>query len=223
MIRAIRIVIGEDDLLLREGIARLLEDAGLDVVAQAGDADDLLRKGVAHRPDVVIADVHMPPGHDDDGLRAAIEIRTRRPGTGVLILSQSYDEQSVLAVIGEHGEGGGYLLKERVGDVGNFIETIGRVAGGGTVIDPAIVAHLLNGRRHQGPFDHLSARQLDVLKAMAEGRSNRGIASALTVSVAVVEKDVAAMFRTLDLDPAAGSDRRVLAVLAYLRDGARRP
>jgi DNA-binding NarL/FixJ family response regulator len=220
MIRATRVVIGEDDVLLREGIVRLLEDRGLDVVAQAGDADDLMRKALAHSPDVVIADIQMPPDQRDDGLRAAIEIRRRRPATGVLVMSQTYDERYIHELIGERAEGVGYLLKERVSDVDNFVEAVGRVANGGTAVDSAIVASMLGNRPQQRPLEDLSPRELEVLRAMAEGRSNRGIASALLISVAVVEKDAASIFRKLALDPSSDESRRVMAVLAYLRDGA---
>jgi DNA-binding NarL/FixJ family response regulator len=210
------VVIGEDDVLLREGVARLLTEAGFDVVAQAGDAPDLLRKGLAHRPSVVIADVNMPPGNGDDGLRAAIEVRRQRPETGVLVLSQFYEEQYALDLIGERAEGVGYLLKERVGDVDSFIDAVTRVAGGGSALDPEVVGRML-GRRHR-PLDRLSPRERDVLAAMAEGKSNNGIAQALLVSRAAVEKHVTSIFHKLELDPDQTEHRRVLAVLAYLRD-----
>ena len=149
----LRVVIGEDDVLLREGIARLLTEAGLDVVAQAGDAEDLLRKGLAHRPSVVIADVNMPPGHGDDGLRAAIEVRRQRPETGVLVLSQYYEEQFAADLIGARAEGVGYLLKERVGDVESFIDAVTRVARGGSALDPEIVGRMLGRRQRDQPLD----------------------------------------------------------------------
>ncbi len=213
-----RVVIGEDDVLLREGIARLLTEAGFDVVAQAGDADDLLRKGLAHRPAVVIADVNMPPGHGDDGLRAAVELRNRRPETGVLVLSQYYEERYALDLIGERAEGVGYLLKEHVGDVESFIDAVTRVSGGGSALDPEVVGRMLGRRHRDSPLDRLSPRERDVLAAMAEGKSNRGIAQALLVSQAAVEKHVTSIFHKLQLDPAQSEHRRVLAVLAYLRD-----
>ena len=171
-------VIGEDDVLLREGIARLLTEAGFDVVAQAGDAEDLLRKGLAHRPSVVIADVKMPPGHGDDGLRAAIELRRQRPETGVLVLSQYYEEHYALELIGDRAEGVGYLLKERVGDVESFIDAVTRVAAGGSALDPEVVGRMLGRRQRDRPLDRLSPRERDVLAAMAEGKSNHGIARA---------------------------------------------
>ena len=212
----IRVVIGEDDVLLREGIARLLVEAGFEVAAQAGDAEDFLRRSLAHRPDVAVADVQMPPGHGDDGLRAALELRRQRPETGVLVLSQFYEEHYATSLIGEHAEGVGYLLKERVGDVEAFIDAVGRVAAGGTALDPEIVARMLGRRREDSPLDRLSPRERDVLGAMAEGKSNRGIAEALVVTQAAVEKHVTSIFHKLELDPAATEHRRVLAVLTYV-------
>jgi DNA-binding NarL/FixJ family response regulator len=217
MPEAVRVVIGEDDVLLREGLARLLVESGFDVVAQAGDADDLLRKGLAHRPAVVIADVSMPPGHGDDGLVAAAEIRRRVPGTGVLVLSQFYEESYAADLIGESANGVGYLLKERVGDVESFVDAVMRVAAGGTALDPEIVARMLGRRRSDEPLDRLSPRERDVLAAMAEGKSNQGIAEDLVVSQGAVEKHIGRIFSKLDLDPAQTEHRRVLAVLAYLR------
>jgi DNA-binding NarL/FixJ family response regulator len=218
MPRPLRLVIGEDDVLLREGIVRLLIEAGFEVVAQAGDAEDLLRKGLAHRPDVVIADVNMPPGHGDDGLQAAIEVRRRRPETGVLVLSQFYEEQYAVDLIADRAEGVGYLLKERVGDVESFVDAVTRVADGGSALDPEIVGRMLGRRQRDRPLDRLSPREQDVLAAMAEGKSNNGIAQALFVSQAAVEKHVTSIFQKLKLDPAQTEHRRVLAVLAYLRD-----
>jgi DNA-binding NarL/FixJ family response regulator len=212
-----RVVIGEDDVLLREGIARLLREGGFEVVGQAGDADDLLRKGLAHRPELVIADINMPPGHGDDGLRAALELRRRRPEIGVLILSQYYEEHYALDLIADGADGIGYLLKERVGDVENFLHAAARVADGRSALDPELVARMLGRRKANSPIDQLSPRELDVLAAMAEGKSNRGIAQALVVSQAAVEKHVTNIFHKLGLDPAESEHRRVLAVLAYLR------
>jgi DNA-binding NarL/FixJ family response regulator len=215
---SLRVVIGEDDVLLREGIVRLLTEAGFDVVAQAGDAPDLLRKGLAQRPSVVIADVNMPPGNADDGLQAAIELRRQRPETGVLVLSQYYEEQYAIDLIGEHAEGVGYLLKERVGDVESFIDAVTRVAGGGSALDPEVVGRMLGRRQRDSPLDHLSQRERDVLVVMAEGKSNHGIARALLVSQAAVEKHVTSIFHKLKLDPAQTEHRRVLAVLTFLRN-----
>jgi DNA-binding NarL/FixJ family response regulator len=217
----LRVVIGEDDVLLREGIARLLTEAGFEVVAQAGDAGDLLRKSLAHRPAVLIADVNMPPSHGDDGLRVAIEVRKQRPEVGVLVLSQYYEESYAADLIGDRAEGVGYLLKERVGDVKSFIDAVTRVAGGGSALDPEVVARMLGRRQRDQPVDRLSPRELDVLAAMAEGKSNQGIAQALLISQAAVEKHVTSIFHKLELDPGQTEHRRVLAVLAYLRDSPR--
>jgi DNA-binding NarL/FixJ family response regulator len=213
----VRVVIGEDDVLLREGIARLLTEAGFDVVALAGDADDLLRKSLAHRPDVVVADVQMPPGHGEDGLRAALKLREQRPETSVLVLSQFYEEQYAVDLIGEHPEGVGYLLKERVGDLDAFIDAVRRVAAGGSALDPEVVGRMLGRRRPHGPLDSLSPRERDVLGAMAEGKSNQGIAQALVVTEAAVEKHVTGIFQKLGLGATPTEHRRVLAVLTYLR------
>jgi DNA-binding NarL/FixJ family response regulator len=215
----VRVVLGEDDVLMREGIARLLAEGGFEVVAQAGDADDLLRKALAHRPDVVVADVQMPPGLADDGLRAALEVRKQRPETGVLVLSQYWDEEYALELIGEHPEGVGYLLKERVGDVEAFLQAVARVAAGGSALDPEVVGRML-GRRAHGPLDRLSPRERDVLAAMAEGKSNQGIAEALVVTEAAIEKHVTGIFQKLELGPTPTEHRRVLAVLTYLRGSA---
>jgi DNA-binding NarL/FixJ family response regulator len=213
----LRIVVGEDDVLMREGIARLLTEAGYEVVAQAGDADSLLRKALAHHPDVVVADVQMPPGRGDDGLRAALELRRQRPETGVLVLSQYYEDEYALELIGERPEGVGYLLKERVGDVDAFLEAVARVAAGGSALDPEVVARMLGRRRASGPLDTLSPRERDVLGAMAEGKSNQGIAQALVVTEAAVEKHVTSIFHKLGLGQTSTEHRRVLAVLTYLR------
>jgi DNA-binding NarL/FixJ family response regulator len=214
----LRVVIGEDDVLLREGIARLLAEAGFEVAAQTGDAQDLLRKALAHRPDVAIVDVQMPPGGRDDGLRAAIELRRQHPDIGVLVLSQVYEEHYAMDLIGERAEGAGYLLKERVGDVEEFIGAVERVAAGGSALDPEVVGRMLGRRRAEGPVDRLTPRERDVLASMAEGKSNQGIAEALVVTDAAVEKHVTSIFHKLGLGPTPTAHRRVLAVLAYLRD-----
>jgi DNA-binding NarL/FixJ family response regulator len=213
----VRVVIGEDDVLLREGIARLLAEAGFEVAAQTGDAEDFLRRALAHRPDVAVVDVRMPPDHGDDGLQAALELRRQRPDTGILVLSQFYEEHYALDLIGERAEGVGYLLKERVGDVEAFTDAVTRVAGGGSALDPEVVARMLGRRREDRPLDRLSPRERDVLAAMAEGKSNRGIAEALFVTQAAVEKHITSIFDKLELDPATTEHRRVLAVLSYLR------
>jgi DNA-binding NarL/FixJ family response regulator len=218
---AVRVVIGEDDVLMREGIASLLAEAGVDVVARAGDAEDLLRKALAHRPDVVIADVEMPPGHGDDGLRAALEVRARLPDTGVLVLSKYYEEEYALELIGDRPEGVGYLLKERVGDVDAFVQAVARVATGGSALDPEVVGRMLGRRQGGGPLEQLSPRERDVLAAMAEGKSNQGIAETLVVTEAAVEKHVTGIFQKLGLGPTATGHRRVRAVLAYLQDEPR--
>ena len=218
MTTELRVVLGEDDVLLREGMARLLGEAGFDVVARAADADDFLRKALAHRPDIAIVDVQMPPRHEDDGLIAAIEVRKRLPTTGILVLSQFYEESYALDLIGSRPEGVGYLLKERIGDVDEFVAAIERVAAGGIALDPEVVGRML-GRRHvAGPVDRLTPRERDVLAAMAEGKSNLGIAEELVVTEAAVEKHVTRIFAKLDLGPSTTEHRRVMAVLAYMRD-----
>jgi len=214
----VRVVVGEDDVLMREGIVRLLSEGGFDVVGQAGDAEELQRKALAHGPDIVVTDVQMPPGRGDDGLRAALEVRRQRPDIGVLVLSQFYEEDYALDLIGERPAGVGYLLKERVGDVDSFIDAVSRVAAGGSALDPEIVGRMLGRRRAPGPLDTLSPRERDVLAAMAEGLSNKGIAEALVVSGAAVEKHVTRIFHKLSLGATPSEHRRVLAVLAYLRD-----
>jgi DNA-binding NarL/FixJ family response regulator len=215
-----RIVIGEDDVLMREGLARLLAEAGFDVVGQGGDAEEFLRKALAHRPDVAVVDVQMPPGRADDGLQAAIELRRQRPETGVLVLSKFYEEHYAMRLIGDRPEGAGYLLKERVANVKAFTEAVARVADGGSVLDPEVVARMLGRHRLQEPIGHLTPRERDVLAAMAEGKSNRGIAEALVITDAAVEKHVTSIFRKLRLDRSGTEHKRVHAVLTYLR-GAR--
>ncbi len=214
---ALRVTIGEDDVLLREGIARILVDAGLDVVAQSGDAEDFLRRTLAYRPDVAIVDVQMPPRHEHDGLVAAVEMRRLLPRAGVLVLSQFCEPSFALELIGDRPHGVGYLLKERVGDVATFTDAVARVAAGGSALDPEVVARLLGRRAGTGPLAVLTSRELEVLAAMAEGKSNIGIAVDLYVSRAAVEKHVTSIFRKLDVATAGTEHRRVHAVLAYLR------
>jgi DNA-binding NarL/FixJ family response regulator len=214
---ALRVALGEDDVLLREGIARILVDAGLEVVGRSGDADDLLRRALAYSPDVVITDVQMPPRRKDDGLQAALELRRRRPGMGVLILSQFCEPAYVIELVGERPEGVGYLLKERVGDVAAFVDAVNRVAAGGSALDPEVVARMLGRHTRGDPLQVLTTRELEVLAAMAEGRSNLGIARSLLVGQASVEKSVTAIFRKLGIASADTEHRRVQAVLTYLR------
>ncbi len=219
---ALRVVVGEDDVLLQEGIAGILRAAGFDVVARAGDADDMLRKILAFRPDVAIVDVRMPPRREDDGLVAAIEVRRRLPGTGVLILSQYCEPSFAIELIGDHPGGVGYLLKERVGDVPAFVDAVRRVAAGGSALDPEVVSLMLGRPKPGDALFPLSPREREVLAAMAEGSSNLGISQALLMSQASVEKYVTAIFRKLDLTAADTDHRRVLAVLTYLQNKDRR-
>jgi DNA-binding NarL/FixJ family response regulator len=214
-----RVLIAEDDVLLREGIARLLTDAGFDVVARTGDADDFLRQALAHRPDVAVVDIQMPPGHGADGLRAALELRDRRPATGVVLLSSHYEESYALDLIGDSVDGVGYLLKERIGDVDAFTAAVTRVAAGGSALDPEVVRRMMSRRRAPGaPLADLTAREREVLSQIAEGKSNGGIAESLDVGLATIEKHVTSIFSKLGLASTQGGHRRVLAALTYLRD-----
>jgi DNA-binding NarL/FixJ family response regulator len=212
-----RVVIAEDSVLLREGIALLLEESGFEVAGQAQDAEDLLRKVGAHRPDIAIIDVRMPPTHTDEGLRAAHQIRVEHPETAVLVLSQYAEEAYALELLSESTESTGYLLKDRIADVGTFIEAVRRVANGGSALDPEVVGLLLGRRKHADPLAVLTPRERDVLGLMAEGRSNAAMAAALVVSERAVEKHVTGIFSKLNLPPAPQDHRRVLAVLAFLR------
>jgi DNA-binding NarL/FixJ family response regulator len=211
------VVIAEDSVLLREGIARLLEESGFEVVGQAGDAEDLLRKVGGHKPDVAVVDVRMPPTHTDEGLRAAQRIRAEHPGTAVLVLSQYVEEAYALELLSESSERTGYLLKDRVADVESFTGAVERVAHGGSALDPEVVALLLGRRRRMDPLAALTPREREVLALMAEGRSNASMASTLAVSERAVEKHVTAIFSKLDLPRVPEDHRRVLAVLAFLR------
>jgi DNA-binding NarL/FixJ family response regulator len=210
-----RVVLADDSMLLREGVARLLEDAGLEVVAQAGDAEDLLRKVGAHKPDVAIVDVRMPPGQADDGLLAAAEIRRSHPRVSVLVLSQHLEPAYLLELVGGDASGVGYLLKDRVRDVAEFVDAVERVAAGGTAFDPGVVSSLVAGRR-RSVLDDLSERELSVLSLIAEGRSNRAIAKQLYLSPRAIERHVQSIFQTLGLQDSENDNRRVLAVLALL-------
>ena len=212
-----RVLVADDSVLLREGVVRLLEEAGFDVVAQAGDAEDLLRKTRAHKPDVAVVDVRMPPTNTDDGLRAALEIRSEMPQTGVLVLSQYVEEAYALELVQGSAEGVGYLLKDRVADIERFTDAVRRVAEGGSALDPEVVAQLLGRRRDDDPLSELTAREREVLELMAEGRSNHAIAGQLVVTERAVEKHVTSIFGKLGLAPAPEDHRRVLAVLTYLR------
>ena len=213
-----RVVIGEDQVLLREGIVRLLEEAGFEVVGQAGDAVDLRRKVGAHRPDIAVVDIQMPPTNTDDGLRAAIHIRSAHPATRVLVLSQYVEERYAVDLIGECAEGVGYLLKDRVADLDEFADAVRRVGEGGSVLDPEVVTRMLNRTRREDPVQDLSPRERDVLELMAQGRSNSGIAGLLVITESAVEKHVTAIFDKLDLDRDSDGHRRVLAVLTFLRE-----
>lgn len=213
---ALRVIIGEDDVLLREGIVRILAGAGLDVVAQSGDAEEMLRKVLAFRPDVAIIDVRMPPRREDDGLVTAMQVRRQLPGTGVLILSQFCEPSFAIDLIGDRPEGVGYLLKERVGDVSAFVEAVSRVAAGGSALDPEVVGRMLGRPAPGDALYPLTPRERAVLAAMAEGRSNLGISQSLLISQAAVEKHVTAIFRKLGIADADTGHRRVLAVITYL-------
>jgi DNA-binding NarL/FixJ family response regulator len=213
----VRVVVGEDSLLLREGIVRVLREAGFDVVAQAGDARELLRQASAHRPDVAVVDIRMPPTETDDGLRAAIEIRRRLPQTGVMVLSQYLEQGYALDLVGDSAEGTGYLLKDRVGDVERFADSVRRVAEGGSALDPEVIATVVGRPRRRDPLERLTERERDVLALMAEGRSNHAIAEELAVSERAVEKHVTRIFDKLGLMPAPEDHRRVRAVLTFLR------
>jgi DNA-binding NarL/FixJ family response regulator len=214
---SLRIVIGEDQALLRQGIVRLLQDAGFEVVAEASDAPDLVRKVGAHAPDVAIVDVQMPPDNTDDGLRAALQIRATQPGVGVLVLSQFTEERYALDLLGDDAAGVGYLLKDRVTDFEGFADAVRRVAAGGSVLDPAVVSSMLGRKRRNDPLDVLTPREREVLELMAEGRSNKGIAEVLVVTPAAIEKHITAIFSKLGVSAETADHRRVLAVLAFLR------
>jgi len=196
---------------------RLLEENGFDVVGQAGDADDLIRKVRAHRPDVAVVDIRMPPTNTDDGLRAALDIRAELPDTGVLVLSQYVEEGYALDLVGDSAGGVGYLLKDRVADVERFVDSVRRVADGGSALDPEVVSQLVGRARRDDPLAELTPREREVLGLMAEGRSNNAIAEQLVVTERAVEKHVTSIFGKLELTPAPEDHRRVLAVLAFLR------
>jgi DNA-binding NarL/FixJ family response regulator len=213
----VRLVVADDSVLMRQGVVAVLENAGFDVVAQAGDADDLVRKVGAHKPDVAIIDVRMPPDNTDDGLRAAIKLRGEHPDLRILVLSQYVEPDYAQALLAGNAAGVGYLLKDRVSDVDHFIDAVERVAGGGSALDPEVVSHLVGRQQPDSPVERLTPREREVLELMAEGRSNAAIAQQFVVSERAVEKHVTSIFGKLDLPQAAQDHRRVLAVLAYLR------
>jgi len=209
-------VIADDSVLLREGLVRLLTEAGFEVVGQAGDGEDLLRKVRAHKPDLALVDVRMPPTHTDEGLRAAREIRSELPEVSVLVLSQDVEEANASELFADNAEGLGYLLKDRVGDLDTFIEAVRRVADGGSALDPEVVSRLLGRRRDDDPLAALSPREREVLEQMAEGRSNAAIAERLVITDRAGEKHVGSIFSKLNLASAPEDHRRVLAVLRFL-------
>jgi DNA-binding NarL/FixJ family response regulator len=214
--RPLRVAIAEDSVLLREGIASLLSNEGFEIVGQSSTADDLLLKVRSYRPDVAIVDIRMPPSHTDEGLRAAKTIREQHPDVGVLVLSEYVEPAYAMELIADNAEGVGYLLKQRVSEVGEFASAVRRVADGGSALDPAIVTQLVGRRRGDDPVATLTPREREVLELMAEGRSNQAIASQLVVTERAVEKHVTSIFGKLGL-PVSGEDhRRVLAVLAFL-------
>jgi DNA-binding NarL/FixJ family response regulator/class 3 adenylate cyclase len=212
-----RVVVAEDSVLLREGIARLLEDAGLEVVGQAGTADELMLKVRSYSPDVAIVDIRMPPTQTDEGLRAAKEIREKHPQTSVLVLSQYVEPAYALELLSESAEGVGYLLKDRVADVPEFVAAVKRVGEGGSALDPTVVSHLVGRHRRDDPIAELTPREREVLSLMAEGLSNIAIAERLVVTERAVEKHVTSIFGKLRLGTDSVHHRRVLAVLAFLR------
>jgi DNA-binding NarL/FixJ family response regulator len=213
----VRAVIADDSVLMREGVARVLQDGGFEIVASVGDADALKRAVAAEKPDVAVVDVRMPPTQTDEGSRAAEQIRERYPDVGVLMLSQIVEPQSALRLFSERPEGFGYLLKDRVLDIDEFLDAVRRVARGGTAIDPEVVSQLLGKRREDDPLADLSPRELEVLELMAEGRSNAGICAKLFLSPKTVETHVTSIFSKLRLAQEPDDHRRVLAVLTYLR------
>jgi DNA-binding NarL/FixJ family response regulator len=211
-----RVVVADDSTLLREGVVRLLEESGMEVVGQAGDGEELLRKVRAHKPDVAVVDVRMPPTHTDEGLRAAREIRAELPGIGVLVLSQYIEVAYARELLAESAEGLGYLLKDRVADVETLADSVRRVGSGGSALDPEVVSQMLGRSRPDDPLDQLTPREREVLALMAEGRSNAAIATELVVTDRAVEKHVTGIFSKLELPASSEDHRRVLAVLRFL-------
>lgn len=219
----IRIVVGEDQPLTRQGIVSVLDEAGFEIVSVAGDAADLVHRVAAHQPDVVVTDIQMPPDNTDDGLRAAQQIRASHEDVGVLVLSQYLEARYALDLVGDRAEGVGYLLKYRLGDLSLFVDAVRRVARGGTALDPDVIQRMVGRPRKAGPLDTLSPREREVMSGMAEGRSNVGIAEQLVVTVGAVERHVTHIFDKLGLHNAPEDHRRVLAVLNYLKYDDARP
>ena len=214
-----RVVIAEDLALLRDGLTRLLRDNGIEVVAAVGDGDALVREVEAHRPDLAVVDIRLPPEFRDEGLRAALEARRRAPGTAVLVVSQYVEQAYATELLADRAGGVGYLLKDRIMHVADFLEAVRRVADGGTALDPDVVAQLFSRRRDDGPLSRLTPRETEVLALMAEGRSNAGIAETLVLTVGAVEKHIQNIMSKLELPLTAADHRRVLAVLSYLERG----
>lgn len=212
----LRVVVADDSVLLREGLVRILGEAGFDVVAQAGDGEDLMRKVRAHKPDLVVVDVRMPPSNTDEGIRAAREIRTGMPEVGVLVLSQYVEETYARELLADDASGVGYLLKDRIGDLDVLVDALRRINSGGSVLDPEVVSLIIGRRRVHDPLEQLTPRELEVLALMAEGRSNSGIAAELVVTERAVEKHVTGIFGKLDLPAGTEDHRRILAVLTFL-------
>jgi DNA-binding NarL/FixJ family response regulator len=213
----VRVAIAEDSVLLREGLARLLDDAGIEVIAQCPDAEDLLLKVRSYAPDVAIVDIRLPPTHNDEGLRAALEIRAKHPDVAVLVLSQYVELGLALKLVADSAEGVGYLLKDRISDVNEFVAALCRVAEGGSALDPIIVSTLVSRQRPDDPLAQLTPREREVLEQMASGASNQGIADRLVITVRAVEKYVSSIFTKLGLPSTGSESRRVLAVLTFLR------
>jgi DNA-binding NarL/FixJ family response regulator len=213
-----RVAIAEDSLLLREGVARLLREAGMEVTAECGDADELLSAVRSHPVDVAIVDIRLPPTHSDEGLRAALEIRSASPDVGVMVLSQYVELGLAMKLLADSAEGVGYLLKDRISDVSEFVAAVRRVAVGGSAIDPIIVGTLLSRRRDKDPLEQLTPREREVLDLMAQGNSNQGIAEALVITLRAVEKYVSSIFTKLRLPSTGTESKRVLAVLLFLRN-----
>jgi DNA-binding NarL/FixJ family response regulator len=213
----VRVIVADDSVLMREGVTRLLESAGFEVVGQAEDQEELMRKTRAHKPDVAIVDIRMPPSHTNEGLQAARAIREEMPDTAVLVLSAYLEPDYAVELLADDASGVGYLLKDRVKDGDGFAEAVRRVGDGGSALDPEVISQMLGRRRADDPLDVLTSRERDVLALMAEGRTNQAIAEELVISERAVEKHVGSIFAKLSLPQGAADHRRVLAVLAFLR------